>query len=311
MDCYIARLRLLGSFMTPWHADSLFGALCWTILHGEGEGRLQEFLAAYAAGAPPLVLSNAFPGDLLPRPEVVPRSPSLAAGEPVERARRAKVLKRVQYVTREAFRRAAAGLDFDADRQRLFQAEAVPHAVVSRASGTTAETGGLFVQTEWFPDCDRLTVYFKVRPEWLPTVEDAWEGLARTGFGKRKSTGKGAFELQAVEPCPHFGWEEEHDGFVALSNFVPSEADPVEGWYRLLVKRGRLGETFAGSPMPFKAPLLMIQAGSAFRVAREGRREYYGTMVRGVSPDPRVVHYGLAFPAPVRLPQAAEAAAPE
>ena len=75
MNVYCYRLQMApGSrFGTPLMADSLFGALCWEVVNRQGEPDLLKMLDRFRKGDPPFVLSNAFPGDLLPRPLVLPR----------------------------------------------------------------------------------------------------------------------------------------------------------------------------------------------------------------------------------------------
>nr|WP_051273735.1 hypothetical protein [Desulfotruncus alcoholivorax] len=125
--------------------------------------------------------------------------------------------------------------------------------------------------------------------------------LGRTGLGKRKSTGKGSFDVTGIDKCNLFEAIDNPNAFLSLSNFVPAPGDPTEGNYRVMVKYGKLGEEFALSKHPFKHPLLMIQAGSVFRV--QGMvRAYYGYMIEDIAPaHPEVLQYALAFSVPVRL----------
>ena len=62
------RLRPLAAWATPWHADSLFGALCWELGRNAGEAALVQTLQKFRHGPPPFIISDAFPADALPRP---------------------------------------------------------------------------------------------------------------------------------------------------------------------------------------------------------------------------------------------------
>jgi len=75
MKTYRVRLGLDSASLSAWQSDTIFGHLCWTVRYEEGEEALGEFLAPFLAGEPPLVLSNGFPGDLLPRPVLPPQLP--------------------------------------------------------------------------------------------------------------------------------------------------------------------------------------------------------------------------------------------
>jgi CRISPR-associated protein Csm4 len=104
-----------------------------------------------------------------------------------------------------------------------------------------------------------------------------------------------------IEPFGGFPHSETANGFVTLSNFVPAPEDPLQGFWSVLVKHGKLGEELAVSGNPFKQPLIMLEAGSAFYHAP--CREYYGSLIEGLSDSfPQAVHYAYALPVPAILP---------
>lgn len=75
-------------------------------------------------------------------------------------------------------------------------------------------------------------------------------------------------------------------------------ATPTDGFYKTLVKYGKLGGEFTFCGKPFKKPLMMITAGSSFKV-KEYIKLFYGRMVEDIAPaKPEVVHYGYAFSVP-------------
>ena len=99
MNTISFRLRPRAPWATPWHADSLVGAVCWELLRRGGEDALTKLLARFRNGEPPFLLSDACPAGLLPRPLV------LAGGTPEEeRAWRAQ-----KWVTRDYFLAARNG----------------------------------------------------------------------------------------------------------------------------------------------------------------------------------------------------------
>ncbi len=139
--------------------------------------------------------------------------------------------------------------------------------------------------------------------EWKGRVVDLLKEVAKSGYGRKKSIGKGQFSVEEVsEFC--FPEIKDANGFVALSNFCPAESDPTEGLYKTLVKYGKLGEEFTFCGNPFKRPLLMIKAGSVFKT--EGKpKEFYGRIVQeGISPaKPEVVHYAYTFAVAIVYPE--------
>jgi len=64
-------LKMESGTLTPFQADTIFGHLCWVIAHKEGEKGLEEFLKPFKQGNPPFIISDGFPGELLPKPMVV------------------------------------------------------------------------------------------------------------------------------------------------------------------------------------------------------------------------------------------------
>src|SRR5439155_9245674 len=91
LDTYRLRLIPAAPTASPWQADTLWGHLCWMLVRRRGEPALLEFLDAYTQGDPPLVLSDGFPADLLPRlllPLTTPASGTKQEG--IEAARRSK-----------------------------------------------------------------------------------------------------------------------------------------------------------------------------------------------------------------------------
>jgi CRISPR-associated protein Csm4 len=320
METYRVRLCLHSAVLSPWQADTLFGHLCWTVRYHQGEGALTDFLEPFKAGDPPFLLSNGFPGRLLPRPmpwpEDAPPPGTPTAGQR-EQMRRAKDQRRIRYVKLEDFdrnRRGAAiagGLDVE-DTARRVKTRIVLKNQINRLTGTTSgpgqegeEAGGnLFnlQETAFLTKSGEISVYVQVRhSDWTDRLQTLFEQTAQAGFGAKKSTGYGKFTVEAFEP---FVFEEIEgaNGFVTLSNFVPGAGDPTDGYYQLLLKYGKLGEEYAKleEKSPFKFPLIMFQAGAVFR--SDGNQPPYGRLLGGIHPqDSKVVQYGYAFDVPLRL----------
>jgi len=142
-------LRALSPWRTHWQADTLTGALCSVAARVHGADFLrQRLIEPMLAGRPPFVLSDAFPGDLLPVPVTV------RLCRPPEGADR-KEVKRGRWVTPQHFLALRAGatngqipwgeLKTDAD---VFCEETTRHNTLSRMSNTALEDGGLFARPD-------------------------------------------------------------------------------------------------------------------------------------------------------------------
>lgn len=314
METYRVRLKLRAATGTPWHADTVFGHLCWQLRYQEGQAAVEELLELYRLGEPPLVLSDGFPGtpDLLPRP-LLPLGARAGTAGPLaaqrEEARRQKDARDVAWLTPDEFRRVAAG------EAVLPAPKSVPSATgtlknqINRATATTGgadedAAGHLYEFEElYWPE---VAVYARVAEGCLDLAQRLFAGLAASGYGRRKSIGYGEIESVSWEPCDDFAPPPGANGFVSLSHFVPAGDDPTDGWWRLRMKYGRLGEAASAETPPFKRPLVQLAPGATFRA--EPVRPWYGRLVEGVHPArPEVVQYGLAFAAACIVPPAAAA----
>lgn len=348
MDLYRIDLRPRGPWLTPWHADTIAGSLCWQLRRQAGEAALGELLERCRAGQPPFVLSDAFPADHLPRPLCVFRlirrlsdQDALAQAQadgarrdvgatcPVCRAtspppatpqearfrldrawRRRELIPQADFEHIRAGRLppcAAQGTDSPLKApEHPFRAVARLHATVDRRTGTSLQEGGLREEEEtWLdPRVGHLTIYARVQPDWTAQLENLFRALAAAGFGKKKSSGMGAFTLVSFARCNDFAPCPQANAFISLSHFAPAAADPTEGDYGLIVKHGRLGEEFALGEQPFKRPLVLLVPGSCLRTGG-APREWYGRAVAGLAPgQPGVLQLAFALALPMRFPEA-------
>ncbi len=301
MKTYSLKLRPKSSFITPWQADTIFGSLCWLKAWRDGNDALLRFLDEYKSGNPAFILSDAMPGDLLPAPAHLSFSVSSSLD--------IKKIRKLQWLEPECFETVRKG-DFsnlsDTDL-KPFKPMTTLHSSINRLSGTTGDEGSLFELAEYVLDseeakADYMTIYLKIRADKEDEVFSLFRDLSITGYGAKKSSGKGSFEiLGGVDEFTGFNDFDESNGFTSLSNFMPAENDPVKGYYQTMVKYGKLGGEFASSENPFKKPLMMLTAGSSFYVEND-IKPFYGRMVEEVAPSkPDVVQYSYAFAVPILL----------
>jgi len=300
------RLRPRAPWRTPWHADTLYGSLCWELRRLGGHAALADLLDRCRSGNPPFVLSDAFPGDLLPTPLAVQRLVSSAELQPRERFELHREWKRRALVPLETFDAIRSGTlpPPPAGAQDPCQTESRLHVWLDRRTNTSPEGALREEDATWLdPAVQYLSVYARVEPDFAPRLRDLWASLAASGFGKRKSVGMGAFEFVSMERFDAFRDVSGPDGFVSLSHFVPAASDPADGDYGVLVKYGKLGEEFAASENPFKRPLVMLTPGSSFRTGGPPR-DWYGRTVAGIAPThPEVLQVAFALVLPLRFPE--------
>ena len=301
MDDYIdIRMRIApdGPIGTPWQSDTLFGQLCWIVAHHEGSGAVAAFLEPFLDADPPFMLSDGFPGDLLPVP-LMP-DPALAASPGGLDAYTAmKQRKKAEYMTGEQFRQACrTGRIEDVFPDKLFISAETLHASLNRQTNSTDPGGALYSTVErCLPEGTGITVYARVRAGFRERLAELMQRLSDIGYGRDKSTGIGAFAFHGGEETDMFAPPVDADGFVSLSSYVPDEHDPVNGHWRIRVKRGFLGE-LAGDGTPFKRPLVQFEPVAVFGTSGPPRL-WYGRCVRDIAPGmPEAIQNGMTLAVP-------------
>jgi len=270
-------------------------------LHGEGE--LKDFLKLYDDGTPPLLISNGFPGELLPNPIMPPSSieRTIPPEEQRKKFQHYKQAKGSRLVTQAEFSRAINGqVIVPSPETRSGETTRITlKNQLNRLTDTTDEEHPLYnFEEHYWPE---ITVYLKVAPDFVDMAEELFQYIADTGYGKRKSIGYGQIESKSFEPFDGFSEPQKANGFVTLSNFVPAPNDPLRGCWNMIVKYGRMGEEWASEDNAFKKPLLMLEAGSTFLDSPP--RDFYGCLVRNLNPAySQAVQYAFALPVPMLLP---------
>ena len=264
MTLYRVKLQPTSPWRTPWQADTIAGMLCWTCARASGSNTLRrEILDPALGGQPRFILSDAFPGDLLP----IPVSVRLARWPASQR----KEVKRARFVKRDVFRRIQQG-GAPAFHDLLHEfpvGEALhTHNTLDRRSNTTGATGSLFSSSEYFLSdtaAPYLSVYARIEPGFEERFLELLTDLAGVGFGADVSTGMGQFDLASgLEPADDLdAGGRQRNSVIALSTFQPGPEDPVNGLWEAFTKYGKIGPDF-GLDNVFKKPLIMLGPGACF-----------------------------------------------
>ncbi|MBF0566518.1 MAG: hypothetical protein HQK89_14915 [Nitrospirae bacterium] len=334
MKTYRLKLRLKSSFLTPWQSDSIFGALMWEMLWLYDEQQLTTFLDECYNGSPPFIVSDGFPAGYMPTchhislagkdsREIDAESGDGIAGsiegydKELEAYEKTKSFKKIEWLTYDDFLSVKNGSYEIGIKHNVtaFKPRVTLHSMISRLTQTTGDEGTLYEMEEFVPNIDDddidsnyINIYVKVREgDWEEKVFALFKALSYTGFGKKASSGKGSFDvIGGLEPIEDFDDFDGANGFVSLSHFVPAKDDPVEGYYKVLVKYGKLGGEFAFSDNPFKKPIIMFTPGSVFYYKREVK-PFYGRMIKDISysmfKDKVIMHCGFAFNVAAKLPK--------
>ena len=303
---YMMEFSMPSGYITPWHADTIFGHLCWVAENNDGFSAFKGatgLIDLFKDEKPPFIISDAFPSGFLPAPANLNDFFSIfyQNDDPGNKYSAVKDAKSAEVLTFDQFESWRKGIPFDPIFPSIpIKSTMVLHNTINRFSGTTGDEGGLYEQEEKFTWNGKNWLFIKSEDGLIDDVKKLFELLSRTGFGKKKATGKGVFKILLFNEFMGFENISDAEYFISLSHFIPAQSDPVEGWYKTTVKYGKMGGERVSSTNPFKKPLLMLCPGAVFKTG--GQLEYYyGRMIKNVSYTiSDVVQYAYSFPLPCK-----------
>ena len=328
---YTIEFTLKSSIVTRFQSDTIFGHICWAIrfLNGESSKTLDAFLNSFDdRERPPLLVSNGFPKGYLPKPIIMPIKQEelktvLETGNRIKNSFKIKNIKKLPYIPKNNLKlllkeritpiKLLKSM-FDEYGSILYnlskeQHGIVQHNTIHRVEGKV-KRGGLYTQEEFFYDDEDkdsgiFEIYLKTNFFSKKELKRIFEFIKIEGFGKDKSTGKGYFEFDIIEGID-LPKSINPNAFMTLSSYIPTETDPLKGYYQTLLKYGKLGGLYAkGSPEvsgnPFKKPLIMFSSGSTFFDADYSSEKVYGSLLKDVHHNNKIRHYALAFPIGIHL----------
>lgn len=315
MQWLTAHIRPTAAFGTALKGDTLFGQLCWALRHRTSEAGLTERLEGYGAGQPFLLVADAFPHGLLPRPEL----PPVDDGNPEDR----KLNKNKRWVPVAAFaqplesalQQAVAGPNLGPDPDKAtppWQEGVQAHNSISRLTSTTGNGADPYQMPRLWPAVGlTLDVHFVLDEARLSRalLQTLLADIGAFGFGRDASIGLGRFQVE--------GWSEgrpthapQADALLTLAPCAPQGGNWVAQrcLYRPFTRFGRHGAEAATSGQEYKTPLLLADTAAVLTPATMDAGALFvgqglggsGRLSRAV---PATVHQGYAPVLPVQLPK--------
>ncbi len=307
------QLYFQSAISTPLQSDTLFGEFCWHYRFLYGEEKLKNLLGE----KPAVVFSNGLPEDYLPTP-IYPFGRNLndvriESGwcEAQEFYTSMKKFKKVAYVKKELFEQFVRELPLkevmvklfeiflrelkEKDRKpenflttkSVFREGEITRVSIDRRSGKALE-GFLFQERSYYTEYP-ISVYFLYDPERLERkeIEETFEFMGVSGFGAKKSVGKGKFSFKLEE------WDlmETAAGkgklaFISLSTGYPKAEEIKDLYAEFFTKFPKHGREF-GEAAIFKNPVVVAKQGSVF--IPEEKKEFYGEFKK-LSKNPEHLH---------------------
>ncbi len=319
MTTYKIKFALRSSVRSAFQSDTIFGHICWAYRYLKGEKALLSWLDSSRES--PTLVSNAYPVGFVPKPIVKPLNPEQIerlfhnenGKDAIEKNNVLKEIKKIHIINEKWFWENQANLTSEILMSYLYEngsiekkndskTELIPHNRYNRKTGRV-DSGGLYDTEETFY-FNRLTSmsehWFLIRTETvsLTDIKNVMNYIGQSGFGADKSTGKGALKVLSIEPY-QIPEPENANACITFSNFIPDRQACLNGYYKTITKYGKLGGSYASGNIPFKRPVMMLEAGSLIRRAIDDTSVYYGHLLGGVHPMKTIVQYGYAFPIPV------------
>jgi len=309
---YRAKIRPQSSYISKLQSDTFFGAFCWSYKYLYGDEKLKTFLEDAWDGHPGVIFSNAFPEETLPLPLGL-YDEDRNIDQVIDKAERKKAYqqnkkyKKCGFLNRNTFLCGRQGEWRGYSSSLSSEPEIVRdtvHNMVPRAGSDASEAGAdaeLFSVEEQFVNQGVYDLYVLSEIEYDVLLK-VMKLMFALGIGARKSVGKGNFELLSLEEDQMLAAFSEGNAFLALSNFIPSRNDPAEGFYKTIVKYGKLDRELSVDEQPYKKPLLFLQAGAVFRCREKEIKPYYGRCLHGIAVDPDITVNACTIAIPMRLP---------
>jgi len=261
------RIQPCSAFGGSIRGDTLFGQLCWIILHRFGEERLQTLLQGYTEAKPFLVVSDAFPAGFLPKPAW-----PLYRYNDVPDADRKQVKKR-QWLSKTDFTLPmrewlrVCKSEMEITGKHLWQEKAQPHNTINRLSNTTGtDIFAPYQMAQYWPTQDMpLEIYlcFDAGRIYQEEIEIMIEDIGTSGYGRDISIGLGKFELLKEDST---AWPEQPkaNAWITLSPCAPQglPLDAEHCWYQPFTRFGRHGDMAVHTGRPFKSPVLLVNTGA-------------------------------------------------
>ena len=299
---YKLTIKQNSGLLTELQSDTVFGHFCWRMKEISGEEKLVKFLQYFKESNPIFTISNSlferedriyFPNPLSPqKSELNPKSKK----EKIVSFLNYKKSKDKKYISIDELNKFLNGehnyIDEsinDKNEIPKYKEDLRTSVEISRVTFSNRKSQ-LFSYAPFYIDeiliDPKKQIYSDTKTILLIKVinekmfvefncKEILEEVFNIGFGKKKSSGYGEFKYISFEKFEGFNEPEVSNGFISLSNYIPSMTDELTNYfYDFIVKYGKLGEELSLSINPFKKPIVLFTPGSIFFPKEQ--KDFYG-----------------------------------
>lgn len=289
-------LKPKSGLITEMQSDTLFGHFCWRLKELKGETTLENFLELYKNNEPVFTISNSL---YTTEKEIYFPAPNFkfkyeesghnSKQESINQFLEFKDKKSNQFIALKTLNNFLIGKLSDYDTINLpkdsIKENIYTSSLIDRES-LKAKEGNLHSFNSYYYDKLYFSILIKVLDE--KSFDDfncleILKYLFEIGFGKKKSTGYGVFEITDInENYNDLQEPESSNGFYSLSNYFPHKSDNItNGYYRLFTKFPKMGEVYATGGNPFKKSFTLIKPGAVFFTNEN--KNFYGSIIENIS----------------------------
>lgn len=317
-NIYKLSLKQRSGLLTELQSDTVFGHLCWRMKEISGEDiledTLKEFLKLNQLSPVFTISDNLFEKNgkvYFPKPvfsKITKEDKILSKAEKLKQMCVYKERKSKKYIDTETLNLYLEGkideyeksLDLN-DSLKTFEDYLRTNVQISRETLSAAESklfnyAPKYLNTKLSKKDDRVDICFLIK-----VIDDdnfnkfnckeLLKEVFNIGFGKKKSSGFGEFEVIEFDEYKELRESEDSDCFLNLSNYLPSENDKISNsYYEYHVKYGKLGEELSQSENPFKKPIIFFKPGSVFFTNEN--KPFYG---RCTTPEEKISSFKEAI----------------
>ena len=265
-------LRPTSPIISELQSDTIFGHFAWGIFFVYGEDRLKELLKDFKE-KPFIIFSDGFIKGFLPKPFLEPYLPKDSE------LKYAKEVKKKSLIDKEFIFNNIDNLNdnkifqYLKEKKYKFEQELNITQKNSINRNSNLVTEGLYTIKEKFVNQD-YEIYFAYQDISKEEIEQIFNFIAKRGYGKDKSAGKGKFTFRIdwnFKEKKYFTTKKER--FINLSTMFRSNNMHLL-YGKTITKFPKAGGFYASSE-PYKNPYIMYLPGSTFIVEGEvlGRAE--------------------------------------
>ncbi len=292
MDTLCVQIRPLTAFGGVIKGDTLFGQICWAIVHRCGTDRLQELLQGYTDDNPFLVCSDAFPQGYLPRPALPLHCYTKLQEEDRKQVKKRQwlPLEKVAEPLAEWLGHALSDQEvvekLAGRKQTLTTLHPQPHNMIHRGLNTTqgSEFAPYAMPQYWFAEGLELDLWLLFEPEriGLAEVKELLADIGNTGFGRDAGIGLGKFSLESSE-LTDLPRQDPANACVTLAPCAPQglSLNREHCYYDLFTRFGRHGDRAVHSGKPFKSPVLLANSGAILSGVQQPLKGFIGQGLGG------------------------------